>query len=506
MSLAQRKYFSCDIVLSWIVLEMLSDVACIAGFTPPDTYSVQAPFGGVTDWYQSQGYSDRGSLYQVMAAPVIPISPDSFEESVVVPVGGAVFVTSPIGVLDLVDYSSSDYDPSEDSLPPAPELSLVSPFLCSDDSEADNEVTSRLSSPSGSSSHDTFAPSSDLPIVPVIAPAMIRRWPAILIPPEEAIPFGRPYCTHSNGSHFTSDSSSSGSSSDSSSDTSLGSPSDSLSGTSSVHSSGCDASGQTHSGPSTIVVSSRLVYPQVMTLRYSDEYSRWTSAPLFTPYLPTTSESSPDSFFKRSLDSSSLSAGPSHKEEHMEIGTANAEAVADLGIGDRVRAHTKDGICMGVDIAANDIREDEEEFEAEASTGDTMEIAIDPLVTGGIFESTRGDVPDLEDTLYDIVHYMAKVPLDRIIEFKTAHRQLEAGQLMANGERAGLTDWIKRLGLDNIKVQALLCIERDQVDSLRHHMTLSQEEFCQIRRDRDDARRRLRRLESFVERRLGFHP
>ncbi|GJV71027.1 hypothetical protein Tco_1491022 [Tanacetum coccineum] len=31
MSLAQRKYFSCDIVLSWIVLEVLFDVACIAG-------------------------------------------------------------------------------------------------------------------------------------------------------------------------------------------------------------------------------------------------------------------------------------------------------------------------------------------------------------------------------------------------------------------------------------------------------------------------------------------
>ncbi|GKC66454.1 hypothetical protein Tco_1099052, partial [Tanacetum coccineum] len=52
---------------------------------------------------------------------------------------GAVSVTSPAGVLDLVDYSSIDSDPSEESLPPAPELPLVSPFLCSDESEADNE-------------------------------------------------------------------------------------------------------------------------------------------------------------------------------------------------------------------------------------------------------------------------------------------------------------------------------------------------------------------------------
>ncbi|GJT29097.1 hypothetical protein Tco_0909372 [Tanacetum coccineum] len=80
-----------------------------------------------------------------MAASVIPISSDSSEESVpIVPADPlvaqemrAVSVTSPAGVLDLVDYSFSDSDLSEDSLPPAPELPLVSPFLCSDDSEAD---------------------------------------------------------------------------------------------------------------------------------------------------------------------------------------------------------------------------------------------------------------------------------------------------------------------------------------------------------------------------------
>nr|GEY82913.1 putative reverse transcriptase domain-containing protein [Tanacetum cinerariifolium] len=93
-------------------------------------------------------------------------------------------------------YSSfSDFDPSEDSLPLVPELPLVSPFLCSDDSEEDN---------------------------------------------------------------FTSDSSSSSSPLDSSLDTSAGSPSGSLSDSSSVHSLGCDTLGQAHSGPSTRVVSPRV--------------------------------------------------------------------------------------------------------------------------------------------------------------------------------------------------------------------------------------------------------
>nr|GEU75644.1 retrovirus-related Pol polyprotein from transposon TNT 1-94 [Tanacetum cinerariifolium] len=84
--------------------------------------------------------------------------------------------------------------------------------------------------------------------------------------------------------------------------------------------------------------------------------------------------------------------------------------------------------------------------------------------------------------------------------------QLEAGQLIASGERAGLSDRTKSLERENLKMRALLCIERDQVDSLRCHMALSKEEFRQVCRDRDDTRMRLRRLESFVERRLGFHP
>ncbi|GJS52552.1 hypothetical protein Tco_0625914, partial [Tanacetum coccineum] len=106
--------------------------------------------------------------WEVMAAPIISISSNSSEESVgshaprvilfgailaiipevlIIPTDpivasevGTISVISPTGVLDLVDYSSSsDFDPSEDSLPPAPDLPLVLPFLCSDDSEADSE-------------------------------------------------------------------------------------------------------------------------------------------------------------------------------------------------------------------------------------------------------------------------------------------------------------------------------------------------------------------------------
>ncbi|GKE92530.1 hypothetical protein Tco_1573625, partial [Tanacetum coccineum] len=44
-----------------------------------------------------------------------------------------------------------------------------------------DRVASRPSLPSGSSSHDTLAPSSEFPVAPVVAPPEIRRRPAILI-------------------------------------------------------------------------------------------------------------------------------------------------------------------------------------------------------------------------------------------------------------------------------------------------------------------------------------
>nr|GEZ07467.1 hypothetical protein [Tanacetum cinerariifolium] len=54
--------------------------------------------------------------------PIVPADP------LVAPEVGVVFVTSSAGVLDLVDHSSFDSDPSKDSLPPTLELLLASLF------------------------------------------------------------------------------------------------------------------------------------------------------------------------------------------------------------------------------------------------------------------------------------------------------------------------------------------------------------------------------------------
>ncbi|GKE95174.1 hypothetical protein Tco_1580029, partial [Tanacetum coccineum] len=348
--------------------------------------------------------------------PEVPIVPANL---IVTPEVGTVSVVSPAGVLDLVDNSStSDSGPSEDSLPPVPDLPLVSPFLCSDDSKADGESEPAKQRPI-SSSHDTLALLSEFLLAP-------------------AIPFGRPYRTHLNGprklltarkrvgpitarrlawrcvSHQSSDRHSSPDSSSSSS------PSDhSLSG---------------HTPPDTTDDDSstpqRFVHRSLArTPRRSEAFRHWRSAPLSTPYPPTTSESSLGSYSERSLDSSSPSSRPSRKrfrdsyssedsgEEHMEVDTTDAEVVADVGISEGVVAHPEDGVSMGFEIASSDVREDDEDS-----------------------ESSRGGIPDLEDTIYDIVYYMSEVRIDRITNIETTQRQLETSQMVASGERASLVE------------------------------------------------------------------
>ncbi|GKF38742.1 hypothetical protein Tco_0118803, partial [Tanacetum coccineum] len=155
----------------------------------------------------------------------------------------------------------------------------------------------------------------------------------------------------------------------------------------------------------------------------------------------------------------------------------DVEAIEDIGISEGVVAHPKDGVGMGFAIAASDVREDDKEFEVEASTVDTREITVDPLVIGDSSESFRGGIPDLEDTIYDIVHYMSEVRIDRIIKIETTQRQLETSQMVASRERASLVERIGSLRLEYLKVRAMLSIERDRIDSIHWHMAVSQEDF-----------------------------
>ncbi|GJU88962.1 hypothetical protein Tco_1301385 [Tanacetum coccineum] len=478
------------------------------------------------------------------------------------PMVETTLVASPTGLCGLVPYTGSDSNSPDEMTSPEhiSPLPAISPFIYTDSSEApDSSDGPPLQDPYVATvarwrSRVTARPSSshEFPIAPVTAPPGIRRRSATLIRPGEAIPFGRPYRTHLNGprklltarkrvgplpsrrlasrhapprspDHHSSSSSSSSDSSP-------------------VHSLGLDVSDQAHSGSSTRDVSPRLCYPPRRAPRRSEAFRHWCAAPLSTLYPPTTSESSSGDSSERPLHSSSHSAGPFHKRCRSPVDSVPsstpvigslAPTRADLlppqtkvdmelgiGDGDDVRDH--------VEIDPRDVRDDTEEYEANTSAGDTVEVGIDsmsaPIIEEEIVEpagddssdssGTRDgivrsfeDMPiDLDDVVHDFYHHMSEVRIDRIVGIETIHRRLKADQLIARGQRVCMIERIDSLRLENLKVRAMLDIERDRVNSLRLHMSLSQEEFRQVRRDRDDTRGRLRRLESYVERRLGFCP
>ncbi|GKD10796.1 hypothetical protein Tco_1190481 [Tanacetum coccineum] len=309
----------------------------------------------------------------------------------------------------------------------------------------------------------------------------------------------------------------------------------------------------------------RLCYPPRRASRCSEAFRHWCAAPLSSLYPSTTSESSSRDSSERPLHSSSHSAGPSRKrcrspvdsipsstliigslaptradllpprkrfrdsysseasiEEDSEIDPIETEVDMELGIGDRY------DVRDNVEINPRDVRDVTEEYEADTSAGDTVGVGIDPMSapiveeeivepTGEDSSDSSGtresivrsfeDMPiDLDDDVRDFYHHMSDVSIDRIVRIETVQRWLEADQLIARGQRVSMIERIDNLRLENLKVRTMLDIKRDRVNNLCLHMSLSQEEFRQVRRDRDDTRGRLRRLESYVERRLCFHP
>ncbi|GKE53583.1 hypothetical protein Tco_1488739 [Tanacetum coccineum] len=199
-----------------------------------------------------------------------------------------------------------------------------------------------------------------------------------------------------------------------------------------VHSSGLDASDQAHSRSSTRDLPPRLCYPSRRAPRRSETFRHWCAARLSTLFPPTTSESSLGDSSERPLHSSSHSAGPSRNRY----------------------------------IDPRDVRDDTEEYEADTSAGDTVEVGIDPMsapiVEEEIIEPTGEDSFDSSGTRDDIV---------RIIGIETVQRRLEADQLIARGQRVSMIERIDSLRFENLKVRAMLDIERDRVNSLRLHMS-----------------------------------
>ncbi|GJU13067.1 putative reverse transcriptase domain-containing protein [Tanacetum coccineum] len=331
----------------------------------------------------------------------------------------------------------------------------ISPFVCTDSSEAPDS---------------SDGPPLQDPYVSTVArwrsrPG-IRRWSAILIRPGEAIPFGRPYRTHLNGprklltarkrvgplparrlaSRRVSPRSSDHhpSSSSSSSDSSP------------VHSLGLDAPDQAHSGSLTRDVPPRLCYPPRREPRLSKAFHHWCAAPLSTlSPVDSVPSSTP---VMGSLTHTRADLLPPRKRELVEFGP-------------------------------RDVKDDTEEYEADTSAGDTVEVGIDQMsasiVEEEIVEPAGEDSSDLPGTRDGIVRSFKDMSIDLNDVVHSFYHHIS--------ERVSMIERIDSLRLENLKVRAMLDIERDRVNSLRLHMSFSQEEFRQVRRDRDDTRGRLRR-------------
>ncbi|GKD34849.1 hypothetical protein Tco_1250358 [Tanacetum coccineum] len=155
-------------------------------------------------------------------------------------------------------------------------------------------------------------------------------------------------------------------------------------------------------------------------------------------------------------------------EEDTKIDPIETEVDMELGIGDG------DDVRDHVEIDSRDVRDDTKGYEA-----DTV---LETWLRDGIVRSFKDMPIDLDDAVRDFYHHMSEVRMDRIVGIETAQRRLEADQLIARGRRVSMIKSIGSLRLENLKVHAMLVIERDRENSLRLHISLSQEEFCQATR------------------------
>ncbi|GKF17650.1 hypothetical protein Tco_0062568, partial [Tanacetum coccineum] len=238
------------------------------------------------------------------------------------------------------------------------------------------------------------------------------------------------------------------------------SSSSSSSDSSPVHSLGLDAPDQAHSGSSTRDVSPRLCYPPRRAPRCSEAFRHWCAAPLSTLYPPTISESSSGGSLERPMHVPSQSAGPSRKRCRSSVDSVSLSMPVTGSLAPTRADHLpprkkfRDGDEVGdhVEIDHRDARDDTEEYEADASAGDTAEVEDSPDSSGirdSIVRSVEDMLVDLGDVVRDFYHHMFEVCVDRIVGIETAQRRLEADQLIASRDRARMAEMIYSLSVEN---------------------------------------------------------
>ncbi|GJW82324.1 hypothetical protein Tco_0146299 [Tanacetum coccineum] len=301
-------------------------------------------------------------------------------------------------VLELI-LISSEADPSKSSPPPVSVAPMVSPFLCSNNSESDTEIPERHVSPTTYTLEiptapilplpsTTVEPSSKYLIAPVVSLPEIHRRRAILIRPGEDIPIGRLYRTHPGGPYTT----------DADSSTPLRFVHSSLARTPPCSEVPCCYPRQSPIHATRALVSSRV--------------------DLFPPRKRFRDFISPEDSVEEDIDTDVL--------EDIEVDATVFEVAVDRDVVTGIDA----GIGMEVDV-----RFDVED-EVESSDRGTIEVGVDVVV--GI------DIPDamlmadaverleqVEEGLQDIYDHVIEIPLQRIKDIKTGQREIELTSLIA---------------------------------------------------------------------------
>ncbi|GKD36137.1 hypothetical protein Tco_1251646, partial [Tanacetum coccineum] len=361
-------------------------------------------------------------------------------------------------------------------------LPATSPFLYTDSSEASSDSSNSVSSdkPLSPDPYETTVARWRSKIVP--APPGIPRRSGILVLPGQEIPLGRPYrtqpdgvlkmltarkrvhpfpaCILANHRRFNFSPSSSPCKRRRSSSSSLSS--DSPSATTVV--TPADVPGpSTRVTPATTTIDDSLAGPSCKRCR-----SLTTSVPSIIPAPGALSFTCVDLLlpYKRFRSSSAALSPEDNIKGSMEIGSEEEDIDSDVmaDVEADIAAEAAAATEFRTEVNVRFEGDDEEEEEAESSARGTVKIGVDRIV-----EPVGSD-----DNLMPVTDAGSRV--------------------------------IRVLKRDNMRLQGMLCVERDRIDSLRCHMAYTQEELRQIRLFRYYDRVEFRRLETFAMRRLGYHP
>ncbi|GJU36638.1 reverse transcriptase domain-containing protein [Tanacetum coccineum] len=272
-------------------------------------------------------------------------------EVLVAPEVGAAAVASPAKRRELDTYSSSKADLSENSLPPVSIAPMVSPFLCSDDSESDTEIPERHVSPAPHDAMLTRALTAEKSVRPLPSYRLALRYTSDHLDRfTSGSSSNHSPLHHSSSRHSTSDQSSSGHSTSS----------HSLSG---------------HTSPVTTIADSstpsRFVYPLLIRTSWSTAATVTSSIPASRALVPSRADLLPPR--KRFRDS--ISPEDSVEED------INADVLADIEAGATTVVVAADidvraGVDAGIGMEVNVGFDVGDEVEGEVESNDRVAEAL----------------------------------------------------------------------------------------------------------------------------------